>query len=359
MVLPVTGPITKVQSLLTTVPGSSVYDYYSHKESWKQARPYDRPLPYLHRWAVLRGPRTGVESTSSPYDAALASTMGFDSSHFNGLKIRAYEKLKADFGAQAELGAAVATFSQSLDMITGRTLQLLRFARKLKKFDFKGAARGLSWPTGRPPPKRGPRTRDFGSAWLEYSYGWSPLIGDIFNALDVLGKTDFSERGIKGVASSGGYRWYDGNVKPNPWANSKEFAATFCILKYQANVRITNPNLLLWNQLGLVNPATIIWEVIPFSFVVDWFVNVQQFLATGTDWLGVQKTHEFTTYFQRGYVRSYWGNPPGGSSTFDVMRMQRVSGIDKPELALRPLRVWGWQRGLNAVSLLTQFLKSV
>jgi hypothetical protein len=37
------------------------------------------------------------------------------------------------------------------------------------------------------------------------------------------------------------------------------------------------------NRLGLTDPVSLLWEVIPYSFVIDWFVNVGDFLhATGT-----------------------------------------------------------------------------
>ena len=51
---------------------------------------------------------------------------------------------------------------------------------------------------------------------------------------------------------------------------------------------ISSPNSLKANQLGLVNPASVAWELIPFSFLVDWFLPVGKFLESYTDTVGMQ-----------------------------------------------------------------------
>lgn len=40
--------------------------------------------------------------------------------------------------------------------------------------------------------------------------------------------------------------------------------------------------------LGLANPLKTIWEVIPFSWFVDWFTNIGKVLGQVTDFLGLQ-----------------------------------------------------------------------
>jgi hypothetical protein len=41
------------------------------------------------------------------------------------------------------------------------------------------------------------------------------------------------------------------------------------------------------NSIGLLNPLTIAWEVLPFSFVVDWFVNIGDCIAEAGAFNGV------------------------------------------------------------------------
>jgi hypothetical protein len=37
-------------------------------------------------------------------------------------------------------------------------------------------------------------------------------------------------------------------------------------------------NLNSWGSFGLLNPAAVAWELLPFSFVVDWFLPVGRYL---------------------------------------------------------------------------------
>jgi hypothetical protein len=47
----------------------------------------------------------------------------------------------------------------------------------------------------------------------------------------------------------------------------------------QTLIDIDNRLLGLFQQLGIKPDATIIWELIPFSFIVDWFFDVQEFIT--------------------------------------------------------------------------------
>lgn len=62
------------------------------------------------------------------------------------------------------------------------------------------------------------------------------------------------------------------------------------------------------NQLGLVNPASLAWELIPWSFVVDWFIPIGPLLSvltapaglifiSGTDNFKVQLTGPYTHWY--------------------------------------------------------------
>ena len=54
--------------------------------------------------------------------------------------------------------------------------------------------------------------------------------------------------------------------------------------------KLRSPGVALLSQLGLINPALIAWERVPYSFVVDWFVPVSSWLnsltaASGYDFI--------------------------------------------------------------------------
>jgi hypothetical protein len=46
--------------------------------------------------------------------------------------------------------------------------------------------------------------------------------------------------------------------------------------------KLLSPVLAEMSSLGLINPAEIVWELLPYSFVVDWFVPVSAWLSALT-----------------------------------------------------------------------------
>ena len=62
-----------------------------------------------------------------------------------------------------------------------------------------------------------------------------------------------------------------------------------------AGLRITNPNTALLTQLGLTNPLLVAWDIIPFSFVVDWFIPVSTYLKRYNDMAGFSYVDPVTT----------------------------------------------------------------
>lgn len=112
-----------------------------------------------------------------------------------------------------------------------------------------------------------------GSAWLEYRYAISPLImeaEDIMSAFEALGdlysKTKVSEVNNYEVSHTGS------------WEKVTDVA------KVKSTVMIKrryDPSTILsaMDQVIHFNPFTTAWELIPLSFVIDWFINIGDFIA--------------------------------------------------------------------------------
>ena len=64
----------------------------------------------------------------------------------------------------------------------------------------------------------------------------------------------------------------------------------------KARYNLSNLNLRLFDQVGL-NPFVTAWELIPFSFVVDWFVNIG-------DWVQAQTSSLVDLAMQRSFCYS-------------------------------------------------------
>lgn len=145
---------------------------------------------------------------------------------------------------------------------------------------------------------RRPRTKaDFGSLWLEYRYGWQPLLGSIQNGLELLSHQRSFPEFIRGTGG-GTYKARSVDHINSSVMHCDVDAHLHVTLK--GRVVLNNPDLYRLNQYGLVNPLSTAWELVPFSFVVDWFVKVGDYLSNLTDWVGITFNDLSVTYSARG-----------------------------------------------------------
>lgn len=118
--------------------------------------------------------------------------------------------------------------------------------------------------------------------WLSYSFGWVPLFQDVYNACQVLGNNPPGSR-CKGHGSAQFQSVY---YADDVWYRQTVVGRVG--VSIEAVIRITSPNELLLEQLGLANPAYVLWDAVPFSFIADWFLPVGRFLQSWTDFFGLQ-----------------------------------------------------------------------
>lgn len=207
----------------------------------------------------------------------------------NDARAAAYSRLMGKALPKAAMLVNMAQFGQTWGMIASRSLQLVRAFRYLRRgqLDSFAAELFLSPPDVKKKitPKRA--KQDASGAWLEFTFGWSPFIADIYNAVDVL-QTDFPVDPVNGSARvSGAFHHFDGYVH--------NYTDKTVRARCTAKLQVTNPNLLLANQLGLLNPAAVVWDIIPFSFMVDWFLPVGKFISTFNDQAGINLLGQCTT----------------------------------------------------------------
>lgn len=119
-----------------------------------------------------------------------------------------------------------------------------------------------------------PLSERFSQKWLEYRYGWMPLIYDMEDAVKALsmaenkmarGRATYSETGSVTevwTASSTATRSDWSEVLTFERVHRGWAAAEFDIMS---------------SRFGL-DPIRTAWELVPFSFVMDWFVQVGDFI---------------------------------------------------------------------------------
>lgn len=271
------------------------------------------------------------------------------------LRNKAVSRFQEQLGENASLGAALATVPESFRMIATRTAAIVGVYRNLRKGRFKKALASMNV---RPLPKhknmRMSRPKDASALWLEYWFGWAPMIGDIYSACEVVCQ-EFPPVKVRGTASCPVQEYY----KFSRWGGQAEdwvFGKTVALA--QADVQVTNPNLFLLSQLGLLNPASIAWELVPFSFMVDWFGNIGDVINDWTAYAGLSLTNSFTTVALKGVIQrdeSYVssGKPEAYESTHKFYRVERTLEVPKHRLHFQIPGAPSATRAATAVSLAT------
>lgn len=199
------------------------------------------------------------------------------------LSAKAYDKVWGKAKETASNLVNLATMGQSMAMLSNRTLQAAEIFRNIRQKNLAGAVLALRMrdEDGFERVRRRDRMRKSGNLWMEVQFGWKPIAQDIKRSMDVL-EREFDTARLRGVSES-----WRSNDRPF-WVNvgQRDYRNTGSSnLKVAASGRVvpTNPNLLLANQLGLVNPALVAWDLVPFSFIVDWFVPVSRYVESYTN----------------------------------------------------------------------------
>lgn len=312
---------------------------------YRQKQPWTAPLPYEMETLTV--------TSGTFYNATNAFRASWYSSPSDAV-LKCYEKFVGKLGDPALMAVNWAERRQSYAMIGSAALGILKTAKAVKRHpqnirQLVSRVKGIPL---RKVPKKG------ANLWLAYHFGWEPLVKDIYNAVNVLqGESPpfrikvFGSSSSKGrIGSYGLYAiWQDYTYKAR--------------VQMCADVRVSNPNLWMANQLGLLNPLSVVWELIPFSFVIDWFVNVGSFLSQLTDTVGLDIKNQVTTICQSMETQAWYGSKVGANivpSNFGSCKgfeMQRLLELITPSLKLRPLKALSPTRGLTAVSLLVQQLR--
>jgi len=157
------------------------------------------------------------------------------------------------------------------------------------------------------------------NSWLELQYGWNPAMQDVNGACSAL--SDSASGGhpfrvhVKGRAKS--------PLNSVTWGKTTDHTASglrlvrtgtnFCYVRL--DYELSDALLAVFSSLGLTNPLEIVWELLPYSFVIDWFVPIGDWLRTmdadfGWRFLGGTNTNGYRyRTVGEGTVRRYDVDP--------------------------------------------------
>jgi len=136
--------------------------------------------------------------------------------------------------------------------------------------------------------------------FLAYRYGISPLLQDIGGAVEHL--ADYILHNVPGKSNGHAKKKFvrlETNIVD---IDHKRFTIitryeTNVRIKYATEFRLKDELLRQATQLGFTDPATVTWELVPFSFVVDWFLPIGDFLQSLTSIEGLELGESYKTVF--------------------------------------------------------------
>lgn len=123
---------------------------------------------------------------------------------------------------------------------------------------------------------------------LEFQMGWKPFIGDINSSLELLNASFEKGKKLKRSASNTFTTDAQRKSERSTMGYSKEGTLeTFPRVTVSISAEIANSEAALLSSLGVNNPSGILWELTPYSFLVDYFVGVGDFLGALTGLAGL------------------------------------------------------------------------
>jgi hypothetical protein len=185
---------------------------------------------------------------------------------------------------KVSLGQYLAESKQSAQMVANAGTDLLNLLLKVKHGQW-----------GSIPSEFGKGVRKGRDYYLQWQYGWKPLCSDIYNLTqDLVHK-----------------------APRKPWLSAErqvvtpfDFETKFNGDKVKVKVKHRD-RCKLWSCMSselmsglssydLINPASLTWELVPYSFVVDWFIPVGNTLAALTATAGLEFIGGFVSQTREG-----------------------------------------------------------
>lgn len=347
-----TGFIRKGRSLVTKSDGMRAtpyraYDIHIRHESFRQFK-VNRDSRYYYNTTLYEGGYTippptyclAFISEASGFTPSLPLSLVADAQNLALAKAR---------NAQFEAGTFIGELRESASLIISLLANGLRLAYFIRKGKW-GKAYALV--TGKNSiPKAA------ANAYAATNWGIKPLVNDIRSLLKLMAEGIRRDEFAKiqcAVVENQQHPHYSSRFSASgSWEIGCEIGCSYTV---------RNPELLAASMLGLTNPFHTAWNLLPLSFVVDWFISVGSFLqglgaTIGLDFVGGYRTEFVKSKNLRFYdsavpISGYEGEP--SVSRGDAFAFRRVPLYDWPSPSISFNLDLDFTQLVSAVALTTQ-----
>lgn len=213
---------------------------------------------------------------------------------------------------KVNVAIAAAEFKKTCSTVSSAARRIASAIGALKKGNVGGAVRTLGGGSSgggkyrdrshggrRPRPPVPPSTGSVAKDWLAIQYGWRPLISDVYGAAEELARTLAGRPpAVRVTARAGKASQFERIFPPiQAWCPPCKGVRNIQVttrgfIEYGVGSQLAN----IASNTGITNPLAVAWEVIPYSFVVDWFIPVGTYLNS--------LDYAFGLVFKRGSLSS-------------------------------------------------------
>lgn len=201
-----------------------------------------------------------------------------------------YERAK---NQKVNLGQALAERAQTASLLADTVVRLASAVALAKKGNIAAAAKKL-FPGN---------SKELANDWLVFQYGVKPLISDIEGAAEHLAVGESLSFDIIAKISA--------DVPPAVTTyphRSYMYADTTLVshgkvsVTYKVRVVASAALQRDLSRLGFLNVESLIWELLPYSFVVDWFLPIGDYLNSRDAFSGLSIVHGHKTVYQEEFL---------------------------------------------------------
>jgi len=246
------------------------------RESWVVGEASPLPMcsgwnPYTRR--AYEGTDTGVDVaaflSSSPKLVGNTAPPGA----WNEAVTKALNQI-AD--SKANMGENLATFGQTVRLFTGKGQAVVALANAFKRRENGALIR--FWNKSQRDLAREGISNRLSRLYLEYVYGFRPLLSDMYGLHEFSKQNETTDMLMfgRGKASRTETMEASGfsNLSYSRQRRVNWSAKTDVKCHLWARLDPEWGGIRAWNQLGLANPLALAWELVPFSFIVDWMLPI-------------------------------------------------------------------------------------
>lgn len=278
---------------------------------------------------------------------------------------------------RVNLSENFATRKMTAELVATTCGRLAEAVRATRKMDARGLQRALGL------RRKQVLSRKPFDLWLEHRYGWQPLLGDVHSSITSI--SDSYQNGSRGVVTVKGSAHDEDTTEAVFYVQGQEHVnwrfrkygrrKVSCLVRldYTEGNGLGSTAFRSAQELGLTNPFELAWELLPFSFVADWFIPVGDFLSQldadlGYVFKGGSISHKETsnysiaydglTYTGQGSTPQYFngGGYCSGAGKSRQMSMTRTTYGTSPLPNLPDLSKFRKSSGVhaaNGIALLT------